>query len=204
MKSIEDTLEFVGGLVKAVAEHDEVAVALAGGYACIAHGVARTTVDVDFCFYAESMKEERTGIWADRLRNVVPKQMEITFVPGSKMPDDPFGHDILFLEDKNGAYPRIDMIFPKYKWELEGIRAAAPLEDISFPVLPKPYLVAMKLAAGGPKDDSDVIELFGLMTEEEKKKATELARRIRKDRKLASLTTPTQPERIQEDPDLLL
>jgi|GEM_PF-665640 len=204
MKSIEDTLKLISDLVKEFSGEDEITVALVGGYACIAHGVGRTTVDVDFSFYAESMKEKGGRPWIDRLRNFIPESMKVTFVEGSKIHDDPFGHDIIFLEDKSGEYPRIDLIVPKYKWELEGIQAALTLEDIPFAVLPKPYLVAMKLTAGGPKDDSDVIELVGLMTEGEKEKATELARLIGRDRKLADLTKPSGVEAPPEDPNLLL
>ncbi len=202
MKSIEDTLKLIGNLQDVPAGKDRAVIALVGGYACIAHGVGRTTMDVDFAFHAESLREGEG--WLDRLRDFLPEEMEVTFVQGSKIPDDPFGHDIIFLEDKNGEYPRIDLILPKYKWELEGIRAAAPLEDIPFPVLPKPYLVAMKLAAGGPKDDADILELFELMTEEEKEKTAELARLIHRDRRLSVLMTSVGVEPVPEDPDQLL
>lgn len=47
----------------------------------------------------------------------------------------------------------MDFIIARYKWELKGIKEARPLEDIPFPVIPKPYLIAMKLKAGGLKDE---------------------------------------------------
>jgi len=202
MKSIENTLKLIGELKEALAGKDPVLIALIGGYACIAHGVGRTTMDVDFAFYAGAVPDEEA--WLGRLRDFLSEEMKVTFVQGSKMPDDPFGHDIIFLEDTKGEYPRIDLILPKYKWELEGIRAAAPLEDIPFPVLSKPYLVAMKLTAGSPKDDADILELVALMTEAEKEKTSELSRRIHRDRKLIALITSAGSETIPEDPEQLL
>ena len=103
------------------------------------------------------------------------------------MLDDPFKDDIIFIHDKSGEYPKIDLIIARYKWELEGIESAALLEDIPFPVLPKPYLIAMKLKAGSLKDDYDIVELYKLLTEEEKTKTHELANRIHRDKKLTDL-----------------
>lgn len=100
--------------------------------------------------------------------------------------------------------PKIDFIIAKYKWELEGIKYAKPLEDIPFPVLPKPYLIAMKLKAGRLKDDNDIIELYSFLTEEEKTKTHELAKLIRRDKKLFYLLRPRKIKREKEDKDLLL
>lgn len=62
-----------------------------------------------------------------------------------------------------------------------------PCEDIPFLVLPKPYLIAMKLKAGGPKDNVDIIELLPLLSQEEKKKTEQLAVLIKRDKNLAAL-----------------
>ncbi|NIM10599.1 MAG: hypothetical protein GTO45_01285 [Candidatus Aminicenantes bacterium] len=64
----------------------------------------------------------------------------------------------------------MDFIIPRYKWELEGLRRAKPLEDIPFPVLSVPYLIAMKLRAGSPGDHSDIIELWGILSAEDKER----------------------------------
>lgn len=45
----------------------------------------------------------------------------------------------------------------------------------------------MKLKARSLKDDYDIVELYKLSTEEEKRKARELAKLIKKERKLLSL-----------------
>ncbi|GAB4545830.1 MAG: hypothetical protein Fur0020_14760 [Thermodesulfovibrionia bacterium] len=204
MKSIEDTLEMVNKMVKSLSERDRIYIALAGGYGAIAHGVERTTVDVDFCLYADIIHEKGTREFITLLEDVLPNGIEIKFVEGSKVMDEPSKHDVIFLYDKSGQYPRIDIIIARYKWELEGIRMAKPLEDIPFPVLPKPYLIAMKLKAGSLKDDYDVVEIYSLLTEDEKKKTHELTRLIHRDKRLAELLRPRRPEREDEDIDQIL
>lgn len=62
----------------------------------------------------------------------------------------------------------------------------------------------MKLKADSPKDDYDVIELYELLTDDEKKKTYELARLIHRDKKLARLIRPKRLRREEEDKALLL
>jgi len=204
MKSIEDTLKIINKIVASLNRYDRVSIALAGGYAAIAHGVERTTVDVDFCIYTESIHEKDTMAFISLLKKTIPDNLEIKLIEGSKIMDDPFKHDVIFIHDKSGEYPRVDFIVTKYKWELEGTKLATPLEDIPFPVLPKPYLIAMKLKAGGPKDDYDVIELYELLSKKEQEKTHELARLIHKEKKLAQLIKPRKAVREREDKDQLL
>lgn len=204
MKSIEDTLKLIDNIVGSLSKHDAITIALVGGYAAIAHGVERTTVDVDFCIYTGIINGKNTISFIDLLKKNIPDNFEVQLIQGSKFLDDPFKHDVIFLHDKSGDYPRLDFIVAKYKWELEGIKAACPLEDIAFPVLPKPYLIAMKLRAGGPKDDYDVIELYELLTDEEKIKTNELARIVHKDKKLVRLIKPRKTKREKEDKDQLI
>lgn len=204
MKSIEDTLKLIDSIVDSLSESDEVNIALVGGYGAIAHGVERTTADVDFCIYTDIIHEKDTNIFTGLLRNVLTDNFEVKLIEGSKIMDDPFKHDVVFIYDKSGMYPKIDIIVAKYKWELEGIKSAKPLEDIPFPVLPKPYLIAMKLKAGGPKDDYDVTELYELLTKKEKEKTHELAKVIKKDKKLLRLIKPRKAKKEKEDKDQLL
>lgn len=127
MKSIGDTLKLVDGLVVKLKKENKVWIALIGGYAIIAHGVERTTLDVDFCIY----------------------------------------------------------------------------NDLSFPVLPRPYLIAMKLKAGSIKDDYDIVELYKLLNRAEKRKTHSLAKLIHKDKNLFRLLKPRQTSH-SEDKDLLM
>lgn len=204
MKSIKDILTLVSRLADELRKTSPVDIALVGGYAVIAHGVGRTTTDVDFLIYSEQVLENLTT-FVESLKKAAPGNFEVQLVEGSRIVDDPFPYDIIFFRDKSGSYPRFDFIIPKYKWELEGIKKAEPLEDIPFPVLPKPYLIAMKLKAGGQKDNHDVVELYGFLTDEEKQKTNELATLIRRNRNLNRLLTPPELKMDEdEDKDLLL
>jgi hypothetical protein len=204
MRSIEDTLKLISSTVDSLSKNDEINIALVGGYGAIAHGVERTTADVDFCVYTAIIHEKDTSVFTELFRNALPDNFEIKFIEGSKIMEDPFKHDVIFIHDKSGEYPKIDIIVAKYKWELEGIKSAKPLQDISFPVLPKPYLIAMKLKAGGLKDDYDAAELYELLSDEEKEKTHELANLIHKEKKLARLIKPKKVKRTREDKDQLL
>ncbi|MBI1869813.1 MAG: hypothetical protein HYS07_01310 [Chlamydiae bacterium] len=145
MKSIEATLDLVSKAVKSLKMQDHVLLTVIGGYAVIAHGIERTTKDVDFCFYSDLYHKSDVQGLVESLKGVFPSHFGIRFIEGSKSLDDPFQHDVVFIEDINGDYPRIDIIVAKYHWELEGIKEAKSVKGIPLPVLPKPYLIAMKL-----------------------------------------------------------
>jgi hypothetical protein len=205
VKSIRDTLDLIGRIIRSIEKHDRVSIALAGGYAVIAHGVERTTADVDFCIYSDIIHEKHVSAFVKLLKKAIPKTFKIELMEGSKIPDDPFKHDVIFVKDKTGKYPKIDLIITKYKWELEGVRKPDYLEDLPFPVLPKPYLIAMKLKAGSYKDDFDVSELYGLLNKKEQQKTRELARLIHRDKRLADLVLkPKKVEPEKEDRSLLI
>jgi len=203
MKSIEDTLSFLKKILSGFDDATPTAFALVGGYAGIAHGIGRTTTDVDLAVFSETIHSAGIGSFARKLETALPPGFIVHVVEGSKIHDDPFRHDILFLEDTSREYPKIDLIVPRYKWELEGLERAGHLEDIPFPVLPKPYLVAMKLRAGSPKDDSDILELVQLMSPEEKSQTDKLAKRVHRDQKLNELLVAGPPPRDDDDPELL-
>lgn len=203
MKSIGDTLKFVDAFVIKLKEENKVWIALIGGYAVIAHGVERTTRDVDFCIYTESLLKGNSAEFIKNFNNALPEGFSIKVIEGSKSFDDPFKHDVIFLQHRKGDYPRMDFIVAKYKWEFEGIKKAKPLNDISFPVLPRPYLIAMKLKAGGIKDDYDIVELYKLLKPSEKRKVHKLAKLIHQDKNLLRLLKPRQVS-LRDDKDLLI
>lgn len=199
MKSIDDTLKIIRDITNALPV--KVTIVLTGGVAVILHGVERTTIDVDFCLYSESILDTNSAAFFDLLTRSLPKRFQARLVQGSKIPDDPFKHDVIFIDDNEGEYERIDLLIAQYKWELEGIEQAVHFDDVPFPVLSKPYLVAMKLQATGYKDYQDVVSLMGLMTEEEKAKTFELAKRTGRDKKLARLLAPPPEEEVREMPE---
>src|SRR3989337_1168928 len=53
MKSIDDTLKPIRDITSALP--DKINIAITGGVAVILHGVERTTIDVDFCVYSDSI-----------------------------------------------------------------------------------------------------------------------------------------------------
>ena len=199
MKSIEDTLKTIRDITNALPVN--VTIALTGGVAVVLHGVERTTIDVDFCIYSDSIFDTNTAKFFDLVNQSLPNRFTARLVQGSKFPDDPFKHDVIFIDDNEGEYERIDLLIAQYKWELEGIEQAVHFDDIPFPVLSKPYLVAMKLQATAYKDYQDVVSLMSIMTDEEKAKTYELAKRTGKDKKLARLLSPPPEEEARESPE---
>jgi hypothetical protein len=201
MKSIKDTFETIHGIINALPV--KVDMAVVGGYAVILHGVERTTLDVDFCLYSDLIRTSGTDAFFVLLKQHLPERFRAEVVQGSKVPEDPFKHDIIFLEDLRGEYPRMDLLIARYKWELEAIHRAEYLPGVSIPVLTKPYLAAMKLQATGLKDADDAANLIRLMTEGEKAITFKLAERTGRDKKLARLLAPPEEE-VREIPDELL
>lgn len=199
MKSIADILKTIREITSALPV--KVELALIGGYALVAHGVERTTIDVDFCLYTDSISTHDSRVFFDLLKSHTPARFETQLIQGSKFPDDPFKHDLIRLIDLKKEFFRIDLLLARYKWEVEGIRLAEQITSIPLPVLSKPYLAAMKLRATGYKDAADVVALMELMTEEEKAKTFELAKRIHRDKKLARLLNPPPEEEVREMPE---
>lgn len=201
MTSIKDTFETIHGIISALPV--KVDIAVVGGYAVILHGIERTTLDVDVCLYSDVVRTSGTDAFFALLTQHLPERFRAELVQGSKIPADPFKHDIIFLEDLNGEYPRMDLLIARYQWELEAIKRAEHLPGISIPVLTKPHLVAMKLQATGFKDADDAVNLIRLMTEEEKAITFQLAERTGRGRKLARLLVPPE-EDVRDIPEELL
>lgn len=199
MKSIQDTLKIIRDITSALPV--KVDIALVGGYALIAQGVERTTIDVDFCIYTDMISTQDSKVFFELLKKHIPPRFEAQLRQGSKIPDDPFKHDLIRLVDLQQEHFRIDLLIAFYKWEAEGLQQAENIQDIPIPVLSKPYLVAMKLQASGYKDAADVVALMELMTEEEKAKTFELAKRTHRDKKLVRLLNPPPEEDVREMPE---
>lgn len=142
-------------------------VALIGGYAAVYFGSERTTFDVDICFHSKDNEPGRT--FFDFLKRELPSNLKPRLFEDSKDPTDPLKHDIITISDSEEKYPRIDILVIRYKWELEGLEHAITPKKLSFPVIPAP--------------------------EEELIKTRELAKKLRKDRKLQALLKEGRPDR---------
>ena len=192
MKSIAATLETIRDITSALPEKLEAA--LIGGHGVILHGVERTTLDVDLCVWSEGLGRTGSASFYRVLKEHLPERFSAQLREGSKDHSDPIRHDLVLIEDTLGEYPRIDLLIARYRWEVEGLRKAERVPGVPVPVMPKSYLVAMKLLASGHKDAADVAGLMGIMSEEERKLAVSLARRIGRDRKLGRILAPPAEE----------
>lgn len=187
MKSIIATLNVIRDAVTQFERETShrVLAGLIGGHAVIFSGVERTTLDVDICFH--STVRERGQTFHHFLQGYLGARFQVRFIEASRDPDDPIGHDLIILNDKEGEYPRIDILVARYKWELEGLRQAKVVANLGFPIMPLPHLLAMKLRASGRKDELDVLELLTILSDEEMKQTRELAKKVGRDRKLRAL-----------------
>lgn len=187
MRSIKDTLLVIKNAVEQFSAETkkEVSLALIGGHAVIYFGVERTTLDVDICLY---LPDKSPGvILYDFLKRSLPGQFNPRLYQASTDPSDPLKHDLIIIDDLKGEYPRVDILIARYRWELAGLGKATISSGFSFPIMPLPYLITMKLMAGGRKDELDIIEMLKGIPEDDLKKAVELAGIVRKNKKLQLL-----------------
>ncbi|MBM4135885.1 MAG: hypothetical protein FJ241_03540 [Nitrospira sp.] len=207
MKPILDTLNELKDLINKFSsetQYKDTVIALIGGYAVIAHGIERTTKDIDTLCVGSPYDSFGKDLSQFLKKHFHQKGAKVEYFPQSPDIHDPFQHEIIYIKDPKGIVPRIDIIIARYKWELEGLLSSEPEKKIPINLLPKPYLIAMKLKAGGPKDDYDVIELYELLTDKEKEKTLKLTKLIHMDKKLARLTKPRKIKRVSEDKDQLI
>ncbi|MBA2123680.1 hypothetical protein B9J78_01890 [bacterium Unc6] len=99
---------------------------------------------------------------------------------------DPLKHSLIRIAHIEGECPTIDILFAHYGWEIEALENAEDL-GLAFPCFSKPYLVAMKLQAGGLKDEYDILNLLSVMGQKEKEKALNLSKIVHKDKRFRKL-----------------
>lgn len=177
--------------------------AIIGGRAVIQHGFSRLTVDTDVLLFCGKNGKPLPGLlnrFVDDLKQQLGDSFDIAGHQASKDITDPLKHDIIIIQDRNNAHKKLDILFVRYKWELEGLESMPDATKGHLKPLPKPYLIGMKLMAGGGQDHYDVQQLFKLMSEEEKDKAYEIAKLIRRDKNLDRILNPKVE--IIDDSDL--
>jgi predicted nucleotidyltransferase len=188
MKPIKKSIEEINSLLNRFSRernYTDLVVAVIGGIAVIAHGVERTTSDIDLLIHAEPSE----GLIDDLARFFTEHGHRNIKVhkAAARGSTDPLQHDIMLLQEDR----RIDFLVARYQWELEGLKEAAGGKPVyqgtTVYLFPKPYLLAMKLKAGGPKDDADVFYLYPLLNNKERAKAEELTDIIRRKNRLKAL-----------------
>lgn len=191
MRSITDTLHLVRSVIDKFSKEKkkEILFALIGGHASIFYGAERTTLDVDLCLYAPSSSSDELYAF---LKEKFKKHFEVKLFKSADDPTDPLKHDIIIIKESQGRYPRIDILIAHYKWEIEGLKQAKLIQKISFPIMPLPYFICMKLLAGGIRDDYDVIEILKNISNDDLNAVKNLAQKIRRDKKLERLLKQAQ------------
>ncbi len=187
MKSIKDTLLIVKDAIDrySIETRTKAYAALIGGHAAVFFGAERTTLDVDICFHAV---EKQPGISFFRfLQKHLPPRYAVRIIEATKDPSDPLRHDLIIIDDTEKEYPHIDILLARYQWEILGLEQADFIQGLDFAVMPAPYLIAMKLMAGGRKDELDILDLLRDLPEQDLATIKDLAKRIGKDRALQSL-----------------
>ncbi|MBF0452119.1 MAG: hypothetical protein HQK75_15565 [Candidatus Magnetomorum sp.] len=161
--------------------------AIIGGEAVIMHGIPRTTIDLDILFYYNQETNYYDNICkrlASFFKEKFSDDFEITHFEASKDPFDPLRHDLIVVKDKNNRVRKLDILIANYKWELEGLLSMESSHSGPLIPYPKPYLIAMKLMAGGLQDEEDIKNLFFIMSNSEKEKTYALAKQIKRDKNL--------------------
>jgi len=164
--------------------------AIVGGEAVILHGIPRTTLDLDILYSCGAPPisiDNLVETLASFFRQELGSRFEVKEFAGSKDPFDPLGHDLLIITDSKNRFKKLDILIANYKWELEGFQVMVSPSKGPLQPFPKPYLVAMKLMAGGGQDEEDIRNLFLIMDDPEKDKAWELARSIKRNKNLSNI-----------------
>lgn len=174
--------EFLAAMRKAqkeAAQHG-VQLCLIGGMAVSVWGTPRATNDVDFLIW----HPDRTGL--DRffrsLRETYPESEYFSTTEG------------MIARSLRVVYPgglHVDWIEPRYGWQVEMLQRATFIQigRMALPVIDIVDLIAMKLKAGGVKDDADASNLFQIIRGQPAmvKRLQGVARHLRVDRKLTRL-----------------
>jgi hypothetical protein len=134
--------------VAAALQGEGIEFALIGAAAMAAHGVSRSTMDLDLL-----VTDQRTLrlAWSDQGFTVEVR-------PGGM--DDPLAGVIRFLHPEARA---VDIVVGRERWQREVVRRARTLDvgELQLPVVEAVDLILLKLYAGGSQDAWDIEQLLG-------------------------------------------
>ena len=125
--------------------------AVIGASAMAAHGVARSTHDIDLLTLADACLD--AGLWAP----LADAGVAVSVVRGDAA--DPLAGVVRFNE--RGKRP-VDLVVGRYRWQVRMLGRAelAVVGGSSVPTVQARDLVALKLFAGGAQDAWDVAQLL--------------------------------------------
>ena len=162
-------------------------VAIIGGEAVIMHGVPRTTIDLDLLLHFEDGRSEYRDClqqFGKFLKKELEEHFEVKSIPASRDPFDPLRHNLIIITDRKKQFKKLDILMANFAWELEGFKDMEAPDAGQIMPYPIPYLVGLKLLAGGIQDEQDVRNLFLVMSDQEKEKARKVARAVKRDKNL--------------------
>ena len=189
---MKNLLEIVTKCIDSFSEKENLTrfAAIIGGEAVILHGIPRTTLDLDILYFPgdpQAFTDNLVETFASFLRKELGSQFKVEEFAGSKDPFDSLRHDLIIITDLKRRFKKLDILIANYKWEIEGFQAMVSPSKGHLQPFPKPYLVAMKLMAGGGQDEEDIRNLFLIMDDSEKDKGWDLARLVKRDRNLSKI-----------------
>jgi hypothetical protein len=126
--------------------------AIIGGEAVILHGIPRITLDLGILYFpgdSQAFIDNLVETLASLFRQELGSRFEVKEFAGSKDQFDPLRHDLIIITDSKKRFKKLDILIANYKWELEGFHVMVSPSKGPLQPFPKPYLVAMKLMAGG-------------------------------------------------------
>ena len=143
--------------VLAILEKSGVQYAVIGAVAVAARGAPRSTLDFDL--FTTDRRVLQPAIWND-LRD---SGLDVDVRKGDF--DDPLAGVVRI----GSKAEQIDVIVGRYRWEQRVIERAetAEVEGLCLPVPQTSDLILLKLAAGGPIDQQDIIRLLAVGPREE-------------------------------------
>jgi hypothetical protein len=138
--------------VHAALEEEGIPHALIRAAALAAHGVARSTIDLDLLVTERACLEERT--WR-RLRD---ERVSVEIRVGDA--DDPLAGVVRF---RRGRARPVDVVVGRAGWQQEIVARSRPvrLAGADVPVVLAADLILLKLYAGGSQDRWDIEQLLG-------------------------------------------
>lgn len=150
----EKTIE-TARIIEAVLRRHSVECALIGAAAVAAHGYPRYTEDFDLATDADPFTS---------LKGAAADLVVLGYVVEFNLPDrqDPLGGLIRVTGDDFAQIDVVNFHNPYtagFTLGLEAVRGALAMQGSPFKVVSLPYLIALKLYAGGGKSMTDVIEL---------------------------------------------
>jgi len=152
---------------------DDLRIMLIGAHAASAYAPERATSDVDFLVHPEDIRDAEMRLEKDGWK----KTVDLVF-PGSK------------LGLRGGAWanrnnPEIDLITSDEPWLLESFTAVRVDNADGKRVIPRPYLILMKLDSARGIDQGDLTRILGRLSNAEVDEIVRIVRQHNSDETIA-------------------